>query len=255
MPKAKVAAELAVELDPELSEAHATQADVALLYDRDLPRAEASWERALTLNPSDDRARSERALWWYSVVCGDHDRAIAEARLAMENDPLNAWTAAMTGLILGLAGRFDEARSEVRRATEIDPDGFMGRWLEVETAYWAGDYAAAIAAAEPVLLMSGRHQWVLASLTSTFAAAGDVEAAEGVRGELVARGRTGYVQPFWLATAALATGRVEEALALARRSVAEHDPIVLLAHRLPEWAPMKKHPAMVELLRELSLVP
>ena len=255
MPRAKVAAELAVELDPELAEAHATLADVALLYDRDLPRAEAAWERALALNPSHVRARSERALWWFSVVRGDHDRAVAEARLAMENDPLNAWAAGMAGLVLGLAGRPGEALAEARRATEIDPDGFMGRWLMVEAAYWAGDYAAAIAAAEPVLLMSGRHPWALASLALTFAAAGDLEAAEGVRAELVARGRTGYVQPFWMATAALATGRVEEALALARRSVAEHDPIVLLANRLPEWAPMRKQPEMVELLRELSLVP
>jgi len=63
------------------------------------------------------------------------------------------------------------------------------------------------------------------------------------------------VQPFWMATAALATGRMEEALAMARRSVAEHDPIVLWANRLPEWAPMRNKPAMVELLRELSLVP
>ena len=255
MPRAKDAAERAVDLDPELAEAHATQADVALLYDRDLPRAEAAWERALTLNPSHVRARSERAIWWYSVVLGDHDRAIAEARLAMENDPLNAWAVGMAGLALGLAGRPKEALAEARRASEIDPDGFLGRFLEVEAAYWVGDYASAIAAAEPVLLMSGRHPWPLASLALTYAAAGDIEAAEGVRAELVARGRTGYVQPFWMATAALATGRIDEALALARRSVAEHDPIVLLANRLPEWAPMRAQPAMVELLRELRLTP
>ena len=255
MPRAKIAAERAVELDPDLAEAHATQADVALLYDRDLPRAEAAWERALTLNPSHVRARSERALWWYSVVLGDHDRAIAEARLAMENDPLNAWAAAMAGLALGLAGRFSEALSEIRRATELDPEGFMGRFLEIEAACWAGDYPAAIAAAEPTLLMSGRHPWALASLALTYAKAGDADAAEGIRAELVARGRTGYVQPFWMATAALATGRLEEALDMVRRSVAEHDPIVLWANRLPEWAPMREQPAMVELLRELRLAP
>jgi tetratricopeptide (TPR) repeat protein len=189
------------------------------------------------------------------VVQGDHDRAVAEARLAMENDPLNAWATGMAGLTLGLAGRFGEALSEARRASAIDPDGFLGRWLEIEAAYWAGDYAAAIAAAEPVLLMFGRHPWALASLALTLAAADDIEAAEGVRAELVARGRRGYVQPFHMATAALATGRVEEALAMARRSVTEHDPIVLLANRLPEWAPMRKQPAMMELLRELSLAP
>jgi tetratricopeptide (TPR) repeat protein len=161
----------------------------------------------------------------------------------------------MSALALGLAGRPAEALVEARRAIEIDPESFVGRWLMVEAAYWAGDYSAAIAAADPALLMLGRHPWALASLALAHAAAGDAEAAEAVYGELAARAKTGFVQPFWLATAALAIGRLEEAVALARRSVAEHDPIVLLANRLPEWAPLRQRPDMIALLRDLGLEP
>ena len=255
MPRAKAAAERAVALDPELAEAHATLALVALLYDRDFPRAEAAWKQALDLNPAHVRARSERAIWWYATVGGDPETAVAEARLATENDPLNAWAVGMTGLALGLAGRPAEALVEARRASEMDPDGFLGRFLMVQAAYWAGDYAAAIAAGDPVLLMSGRHPWALAALALAHAASGDPEGARAVYGELSARAKTGYVQPFWLATAALAIGNLDEAVALVRRSVVERDPIVLLANRLPEWAPLHQRPDMIALLRDLGLDP
>lgn len=253
MPRAKAAAERAVELDPGLPEAHATLADVALLYDRDHARAEAAWDRALALSPSHVRARCERALWWFAVVQGDADRAATEVRLAREADPLGAWVAAMNGIVLGLGGRPVEALAEARRAVQLDPDGFVGRWLTVEAAMWAKDTEAAIQAAEPAFLMSGRHPWILASLALAHAGAGHDEVAAAIRAELEARGKTGFVQPFWLATAALATGDDEAAVTRVSQSVAVRDPVVFFVNRLPEWQRLRDHPGIVSARRELGL--
>ncbi len=252
MPVAKIAAERAVELETDLAEAHATLADVALLYDRDPVRAVEAWERALTRNPSHIRARCERALWWFTLHRGDFARAVSEVRHATDLDPLNPWAAGMAALVLGLGGRMEEAETESRRAVELDPDAFLGRWLLVEVAMWTGAYDRAIAAAAPALLM-GRHPWVLASLGLAYAGAGNKAAAEAVYAELQARAGMGFVQPFWLATAALATDRRDEAVAMVERSVAEHDPIVGWLKRLPEWAPLRTDPRIERLLVRLGM--
>jgi adenylate cyclase len=90
MPKAKAAAEKALQLDDTLAEAHFSLGAVKLQYDFDWPRGENEFRRAIALNPS--YAYGHDQYGFYLARRGRLDDALAESRLAIELDPLSAFT-------------------------------------------------------------------------------------------------------------------------------------------------------------------
>jgi TolB-like protein len=98
-PKVLSAARKALELDPQLSEAHALLAD--LHQDQwQWAEAEAEYKRALDLKPNDARAHTGLANW---LLCqGRIDEALRWAQRARELDPLGI-SGVQTGWILFVA--------------------------------------------------------------------------------------------------------------------------------------------------------
>src|SRR5262249_19186387 len=84
--QAEVAARQAIDLDPELAEAHAALAVLRVIQLR-WHEAEASFRRAIDLNPSYASAHHWYALW--HLERGDFDRARAEMRAAQSLDPFS----------------------------------------------------------------------------------------------------------------------------------------------------------------------
>ncbi len=74
IPKAKAAAEKALELDPELPEAHTVSAMIAATYDWDWGRAEAGFKRALELDPNASISHYRYA-WTYLSPIGTARRS------------------------------------------------------------------------------------------------------------------------------------------------------------------------------------
>ncbi len=86
-PKAREAAERALQLNPRLAEAHAVLGNVAMSYDWDLGTAEKELRRAIELNPIDPNAHE-----WYChllIVEGRNQEALAEARHSLDLDPVS----------------------------------------------------------------------------------------------------------------------------------------------------------------------
>jgi len=95
---ARVAALRAIELDERLAEAHASLAMIELLSGGDIARVEAELDLALELNPSLAIARH-----WRSVVlgaAGKVDDALAESQKAWELDPESPLFQAAAGQLL-----------------------------------------------------------------------------------------------------------------------------------------------------------
>ena len=91
MPKAKAAAEKALQLDDMLAEAHLSLGAAKAQYDFDWPGAETEIRRAIALNPS--YAFGHDQYGFYLALHGRLDEAVAESRLAIELDPLSPLTA------------------------------------------------------------------------------------------------------------------------------------------------------------------
>jgi TolB-like protein/DNA-binding winged helix-turn-helix (wHTH) protein/Tfp pilus assembly protein PilF len=120
MPKARSAAQRALELDPNLPEAHTALAVVVQNYDHDWETADREFQRAIQLNPNYATGHH-----WYAEhlsFLGRFDEALRESERARELEPLSLIIAADRGVILYYARRYDEAIAQFRSVMEMDPD-------------------------------------------------------------------------------------------------------------------------------------
>ena len=126
--QAMAAARRSIELDPTSAAAHTALACASLLYENNRAMAKQEFERALELNPSYGMGRCWYGNFYLNWACGDFEHGIAEARRALDSDPLSAYITMTLGVSLFTAGRLDEAIDTCRRAIELDPESFVARW-------------------------------------------------------------------------------------------------------------------------------
>ena len=151
LPKAQAAVARALEIDPNLGEAHTSLGLVRIgLFE--MSAAESAFRRALELNPGDHRARHWRAMALSCLGCTDE--AVAEITEALELDPLGFRANQDAGRILFAAGRFQEAAARLRHTLELAPDLDLARIYLALASIQLGDYPEALtisAGAEPAL--------------------------------------------------------------------------------------------------------
>jgi tetratricopeptide (TPR) repeat protein len=125
-PKAKAAAEKALELDNSLAEAHTSMAQV-FCYHLELHPAVREFERAIELNPNYPTAHQ-----WYGssalTALGQFDKAIAEVKRAIELDPLSLVINTDLGNTLYRARRYGDAIAQMRKTLEMDPGFYYAHW-------------------------------------------------------------------------------------------------------------------------------
>ena len=78
------------------------------------------WGAVLEGSPECARAIGNLAVFTWAD--GDRDRALREAMRATQLDPLNAGTYANVGIMMGHLGRMKEARENLARAVELEPE-------------------------------------------------------------------------------------------------------------------------------------
>jgi len=118
-PRAKAAATRAIELDPDVPDAHSSLALSLLFWDRDWAGAEREFKAAISLNPQLAIPHALYSIYLMAVGC--FDEAIDEGRQAQRLDPLSLLTNMTVCWALHFARRTEEVMREVRRARELAP--------------------------------------------------------------------------------------------------------------------------------------
>jgi lipopolysaccharide biosynthesis regulator YciM len=116
--EAKAAVLKALDLDPDLAEAHAALAVIHAGDDWDLAGALKGFAAAIRLKPNHATAHQ-----WYAehLACaGMEAQALEEARRALVLDPLSLVINASVGMVLAQARKFDEAIVQLQKAIEMD---------------------------------------------------------------------------------------------------------------------------------------
>ena len=142
MPQAKAAALKALELDPNLAEAHASLAVVLVDYEYDFAGAEKAFKRAIELDPNYGSAHQ-----WYAellTASSRHDEAIRENSRALELDPFSLpFNVGMVANLLR-AGRFDEVLLQNKKFNELFPNDARFHTFNLSVYVAQGKYDQAI---------------------------------------------------------------------------------------------------------------
>ncbi|HET9314351.1 MAG TPA: protein kinase, partial [Vicinamibacteria bacterium] len=164
------ATDKALELQPDLAEAHSTLAFARFMFAQDWTGAEAGFKRAIQINPNLARAHEELA--WLRAAKGAIDEADAEMRQAQRLDPLSPLINAGLARILVYKGKPSEAIAAYERTLELQPQ-LVPALDGLAMAYLAqGDTAKAIRTLGQGLDRSPDSPLLLSDLAHAYAAAG-----------------------------------------------------------------------------------
>jgi TolB-like protein len=248
--KSKVAIAKALELDPELPEAHTVAAMIAATSDWDYATAEREFKRSLELDPNLGITHYRYA-WVYLSPLGRHDEAVAEMKRAMELEPLSIQQGANFAAVLMYAGRFDEALEQAKATNELDPTHVGGlSWLA--HAYNAkAMYNESLEVAkkiDQVKFYQSRAQRGIAH-----ALAGQRDEALRVVNEWKEAEKSGYVMVYWLAATYALLGDKDAAFAELEKSFRNRDWFLQRLKTDPFMRPLRNDPRYLDLLKRLNL--
>jgi serine/threonine protein kinase/Tfp pilus assembly protein PilF len=293
-PKVIDAFRRAVDLDPRYALAHVGIADYytwACIYgffppSEALPRVFGSASRALEIDPT--LAEAFAALGLYYSYLQQWENSEEHYRRAIElnpNYPLgHEWLAA---LLVG-TGRFDEGKSEILMAEQLDPLSLRPKVLSAWTLYQMRDYDQALRKAyeleamspefmqthlqlSNILLEIGKVEEALGnarravelapgsplpvySLAFCLAGAGLADEARSVRDDLETSAGLTYISPYFLAMTNLAAGDIDRAFAYLEASCQENSAWALWLATEPKLDPIRSDPRFSRLL-DLTALP
>ncbi len=206
--KEKKFAQRAIELEPELAEAHLSLAG-AHGGAFDWPNAQVEFHRAIELNPN--LAWAYEIYAWFLGGLGLLDEAIAKDKKAIELDPLNSFFQAALAYFLYHARRYDDAIVQIKKTLELDPTSTLARHLLGCCLLWKGDTAGAIAEFQrSKIVVTGA--WYQGLLGYAYAISGDRPKAEQMLRELEEMAGRQYVNSTAFADIYLGLGEKQKAL-------------------------------------------
>ena len=170
-PRAKAAADRALELDPDLADAHLAVAMYRMYYEWDFEGAEAAFERAVDINPSLVNAHYHLA-WLYELYAQDEE-AIRLGELTIELDPLSPFYSGWLAEQYRDAGMFDKAIEEATATLKLRRDYPVANLVLGETYADLGDFDKAIEYHEK---LRENYFWSFA-LAATLGQAGRIDEA------------------------------------------------------------------------------
>lgn len=153
-PRARAALERALELDPALAEAYATEARL-LSFEGRLEEAEDAVLTGLELNPgaAGITARYAQIL----EALGRYDEAVAQSRRAIELDPLSVNYRNLLADRLFYSRDFQASITESRRVLEMEPDDWYAWYNLGWAAATGGDPELAVSAFRESLRNAGEN--------------------------------------------------------------------------------------------------
>ena len=248
-PKVISAARKALELDPDLAEAHVLLANV-LQEQWHWADAEAEYRRALELNPNDAHAHAELAFW---LLCqGRTDEAVTWVQRGRELDPL-AVSGDDIAWVLFQSHRYDEAIDELRSLLAVHPDD-LGALTTLGFVLAANGHPRdAIPALEKVVSVSNRSPAATGVLIRAYALAGRRADALRLLADLKKRRQAGYVPAAAFVNAYLGLGDYDQAFVWLEQAYKEQSNILQFVKVHPYFDPIRGDPRFADLVRRVGL--
>jgi len=237
-PLALAAAAKALQLEPNLAEAHAAMG-AALAHTRQWEAAEKEFKRSLELNPNN---ASAHYLYGFEMLTPmkRFDEAAPQYRAALEIDPLSPIINGNYGVFLFMQHKYDLSMQQLKKTLELQP-GFTVSSLRMgDLLALKGDFTNAIVQ---------RHAYFPNMIIPEHP-----DAQSYGRATVDAVGKLGGYQPYYLtAEAWVWIGDKNEAFEYLKKGCEEEDNLEPVFLRSPSFDPIRSDPRYLQVSRCLRI--
>jgi eukaryotic-like serine/threonine-protein kinase len=249
-PLARAAAERALALDPDLSDARIALGMVKFWFDWDWLGAEEEFKKAIAIDN-----RNPVAYRFYGNLLsnlGDHTAALQLTRRALDFEPHSAVSNTLLGQVFYHQRRYDETLAQLHQALALDSQLWMTQHALGRVYERKRMYPEALDAFQKARQLGGPTV-TLASAAYTHAASGNREEARRILEELAGQSKTTYVPSSHFALIHLGLGKHAQALDWLERAFDERDIMLSFLTAEPKWEDLAGEPRFLSLLGRVGL--
>jgi serine/threonine protein kinase/predicted Zn-dependent protease len=254
LPKAKAAAQKALELDDTVAEAHAALA-FSEFFDWDWLNVEREFKRAIELNPNN--ALSHRRYGETLQARARFSEALAEGTRAQELDPLSPDIVANLGFTHLLMQHYDESIAQFRTAIDLQSNIPVAHAFTAVAYAMKGMYRQALAEYDQISdqdkAVAPESQLIADTLGWIYAVSGRRADALKIALEFRQLSTQAYVDSYQLGTIYAGLGEKDEAFRLLEKAYNQHSPDMVFLAADPFWYGMRSDPRYADLLRRLGI--
>ena len=250
-PKARAAAEKALEIDPTMAEAYASLGFVAYCFDWDWDAAESHFRKAIELKPNYPTAHH-----WYGEflsTAGRFEESVASLRRALALDPLSLAVSTDLGATFYYARDYERSEEELRKALEVDSGFVRAHLILGAVREQKGDHAEAVASLRRASELSQRDPVILSSLAHAVAVSGSALEARVLLEELRQLERRRYVPPYGMALIHAGLGERQRAYRWLEKAFELRDMNLLWLGVNPRFDALRADAEFKELLRRVGI--
>jgi TolB-like protein len=242
----------ALELDPNLSEAHYLSALIAHVGEWDWQKSETEYLKALAINPNDAQSRALYA----QLLCVLHrtDEGITQGRLALELDPLNPYVKCWYASILPCIGESKTALELAETITASDPGNYVANNVILFAAFRCKDYDKVIKAETYNLPVFGVKENDIKEIERIFNDQGFISAYEKIMIQLEKIAENNPISPIDLASRYMMANQTEKAMDWLEKGFEMHDPAMpYIATKIFIFEPLFNNPRFIDIVEKMNL--
>ena len=251
MPRARELAMRALEIDPDLPEAHAMLGIVASVLDFDWHELERRIQVATAREPLSPHLRQWKA-YFFLFSIGRPDEAAQHVARIIDDDPLCQMWHFTKALTLAALGREDEALDAIRRAVELDSQFWIGWMLQSLLHSVQGRHAESLHCAEKAIAAAPWAPIANGAIAAALANTGRPADAEPMLDGLRSNASTG---PLGMAYYSLARGDMDGAVEWAGAAADQRVASLVTILIRPFEPRLRTSPGWPALLKKLNLTP
>lgn len=244
--EAKAAALRALELDPDLGEAHMSLGTVRTWREWDFGAAEESYRKAITLSPRSPEVRLAYAL--HLGAAGRAAEGVREAERAVELNPVSLIAHRALADLLMILGDLARYEAQARRLDELHPREPNGAYHRGLAAQWLGNE-------EEAFRHLLRYDRMVETPPSRLAAREAAFRRGGIRAywRMTARDdEAAGLGSITLATEYALAGNYDRALQWIERGVERREAFILWTRSYPMFAPLRGDPRYEALIAKMT---
>ncbi len=251
-PKAKAAAQKALEINPNLAEALASLGAIVGGHDWNWSQSLNYVRQSIKINPNFAVARQ-----WLSevyAILGDFESALKSIGQAEELDPLSMVIKSTKGWLYFLDRKYDRAIEILEESKDLDDQFYLTYFYLGQIFIQKGDHQQALENLNRSLTLSGKEPGVISYLGYCYGVMGDKPKATAVLDQLDQLANQKYCSKFHHAVVHLGLNQEEEVKLFLLQAFEERSDLIIFINVDPIFDAVRERKWFQKLVDDLGLI-